>query len=91
MALQPDRAAYVSNAAASLAALGRQREACDACITAARLEPRFERARTRLAAVAATPEGFEHALAAALAAVAAYPDRCVCGQRIMRSCKIRGA
>jgi hypothetical protein len=73
----------VSNTAATLAALGRRREACDACIAAAGMDPSFSRPRARLGALAATPDGFADALASALAAVDADPEWCVC---VLRAC-----
>jgi tetratricopeptide (TPR) repeat protein len=70
------KASYLTNAAAALASLGRRRDACDRCLAAAALEPRFERARSRLGTIASTAEGFEDALAAALKAAAEKPSRC---------------
>jgi hypothetical protein len=75
VAADPVRGAYLSNQAATLAALGRTRDACDACLAAVRVEPSFQRSRTRLGGIAAAPAGFEHALAAAVEAAAAHPDR----------------
>lgn len=72
----PGKASYLTNAAAALASLGRRRDACDRCLAAAALDPRFERARARLGTLSSTPEGFEDALAAALKAVADAPGRC---------------
>ncbi len=86
MAEDPRRASYVSNAAAALAALGRRREACDACLAAAALDGKFERPRTRLAQLAATPDGFEDAFNAAVQAQQQQPDKCERQRRVCASC-----
>ena len=74
----PGKASYLTNAAAALASLGKRRDACDRCLAAAALDPRFERARSRLATLASTTAGFEDALAAAIKAAADRPSRCGC-------------
>ena len=76
IAADPGKASYLTNAAAALASLGKRRDACDRCLAAAALDPRFERARSRLATLASTSEGFEDALAAAIKAAADRPKRC---------------
>jgi tetratricopeptide (TPR) repeat protein len=79
MTLGPRRASYVSNSAAALAALGRRREACAACIDAISIEPSFERPRQRLGALAATSDGLADCIHAASAAAAAAPECHVIG------------
>ena len=81
MEMDPKAASYVGNYAATLGMLGRKREAADACLTAAALDSSFVRARQRLGALAATPDGLEHALQAAIAAAKARPNKCVALRR----------
>ena len=75
-ALDPKRAAYVSNAAAALLGLGRRRAACQACCEAVALDPSFVRPRQRLATLCSCAAGLEEALEVALALSEKRPSWC---------------
>jgi hypothetical protein len=76
-ALDPKRAAYVSNAAAALLGLGRRRAACQACCEAVVLDPSFARPRQRLAAICSCTASLEEALEVTLAMSEKRPSWCV--------------